>query len=554
MKKITFLFLLYFISINSFSQIDFVTALSGASTSQNGRSPQAVDRINRSVWIILAADITASGITNGTVLKSIGFNLAIASEIPVTGNFKVYLQSTTDATNTKSTTWATAITGMTLASDSPLTIPATTGDYDSLFTGGSPFTYTGGNLYVAFEYQNLTGTLAVNPNTTLCNNALGASIKSSRTNTTTPPATLTSSAFRPVTRFGYSVTCARPNYLNVSTTTSTSANLTFTAAPGGGTTEIENGVYNFTPTGTPTTIGLTTNSYNQNGLMGSTAYEYYTRTNCGSGSFSAWNGPFAYNTVFSDALPPYTTGFETGTLKLIDWSTPAPLVAGDWTLNFYSSTSGLTQGGTGIIQGFSSVSAASDNYIFSRGISLTSGSNVTVSYYVRNYVDTGSTNIGSLSLTVGNNRTIAAQTTVVGSDNALVTPTFVLKSYSFTPTYTGSHYFALRNQSPANTSGGNHALLVDTFSVTQVLKNDEFLASKFSISPNPSTNQVNISSSIDALIDGIEITDLNGRIVASEKRNGVSETQITIGDLSQGVYLMKISSDKGIATKKVIKE
>ena len=169
MKKITFLFLLYFISINSFSQIDFVTALSGASTSQNGRSPQAVDRINRSVWIILAADITASGITNGTVLKSIGFNLAIASEIPVTGNFKVYLQSTTDATNTKSTTWATAITGMTLASDSPLTIPATTGDYDSLFTGGSPFTYTGGNLYVAFEYQNLTGTLAVNPNTTLFN-------------------------------------------------------------------------------------------------------------------------------------------------------------------------------------------------------------------------------------------------------------------------------------------------------------------------------------------------------------------------------------------------
>ena len=38
------------------------------------------------------------------------------------------------------------------------------------------------------------------------------------------------------------------------------------------------------------------------------------------------------------------------------------------------------------------------------------------------------------------------------------------------------------------------------------------------------------------------------------KFDGVSETQISVSDLSTGIYMMKIVSDKGITTKKVIKE
>ena len=559
MKKITyvFMFALSLLSSNVFSQTDFITALpNNGGTSGNARSPQAVDRYDRSVWLITAAEMAASGFVTGNVINSIGFNLNIASNIPVTGTLTVYLQNSTDTANLKSTTWATAITGMTTASNSAFTIPNTVGTYDTPFSGGTAFTYNGGSIYVATDYQNPTGMLATTANSTLCNTALTGGLLGVRTATTTIPTTVAASNFRPETRLGKQVTCARPFNLAVTPFTTTTATLGWTLPPGGGTIEIENVAYDLAPTGTPTTVGLTSSTFVQTGLTASTAYKFYARTNCGAGLFSSWNGPFAYNTVFSAATPPYTTGFELEALKLIDWSTIAPATPSDWTLNFYTATSGLTQAGVGIIQNFSSTTAVSNNYIFSRGVNLNAGSPATVSYYVRNYVDGSSTNIGNLSVTTGNDRTIAAQTTVVGSDAALApSTTFVLKTYNFTPTFTGTHYFALRNQSPANITGpGNHALLVDTFTVTQTLKTDEFLATKFSVFPNPATNLITISSTIDAAINAIEITDLNGRVVKVEKMNGLADAQISIGDLSQGIYMMKITSDKGTATKKVVKE
>jgi hypothetical protein len=47
--------------------------------------------------------------------------------------------------------------------------------------------------------------------------------------------------------------------------------------------------------------------------------------------------------------------------------------------------------------------------------------------------------------------------------------------------------------------------------------------------------------------------DLNGRIVKSVKVNA-TEGQFSISDLATGIYMMKISTDIGIATKKIIKE
>ncbi|HEX2683432.1 MAG TPA: fibronectin type III domain-containing protein, partial [Ferruginibacter sp.] len=62
--------------------------------------------------------------------------------------------------------WTNAVTPMTMACDSVISIPDTTGAYDIPFHGGSPFTYTGGGLYIAWEYSRPTGNL-VSPNLTL---------------------------------------------------------------------------------------------------------------------------------------------------------------------------------------------------------------------------------------------------------------------------------------------------------------------------------------------------------------------------------------------------
>lgn len=76
---------------------------------------------------------------------------------------------------------------------------------------------------------------------------------------------------------------------------------------------------------------------------------------------------------------------------------------------------------------------------------------------------------------------------------------------------------------------------------------------KFSVYPNPAKNNVNISNS-NASISAIEMTDVNGRIVKTENFTNVNNVIVNISDLSQGIYMMKIISDKGIDTKKIIKE
>ncbi len=84
------------------------------------------------------------------------------------------------------------------------------------------------------------------------------------------------------------------------------------------------------------------------------------------------------------------------------------------------------------------------------------------------------------------------------------------------------------------------------------VKYPEFLTNMFSISPNPANNLVTISSK-DNAISNIEMTDLNGRVVKTFKVANVSETQINISDLLSGVYMTKITSENGVAIKKIIK-
>ena len=95
---------------------------------------------------------------------------------------------------------------------------------------------------------------------------------------------------------------------------------------------------------------------------------------------------------------------------------------------------------------------------------------------------------------------------------------------------------------------------MDNFTVTQALATNQVLESKFSTYPNPAKNVINVTNTTDASISSIEMTDLNGRVVKSVKFSNVPEAQVSVSDLAQGVYMMKIVSDKGIATKKVIKE
>ncbi len=154
----------------------------------------------RACALVLQSELV--NIPVGTTLTTFGFTLtAGTSVVPVSGSFTVYLQNTNDLTYSKGTVFATAITGMTTVYNGLMTIPLSAGATSINLTLTTPFTYTGGGLYVAYDWISggpysptpatyLSESTALNPG---C--ASGASAVSS-------PTALATSVFRPSFLFG----------------------------------------------------------------------------------------------------------------------------------------------------------------------------------------------------------------------------------------------------------------------------------------------------------------------------------------------------------------
>lgn len=83
--------------------------------------------------------------------------------------------------------------------------------------------------------------------------------------------------------------------------------------------------------------------------------------------------------------------------------------------------------------------------------------------------------------------------------------------------------------------------------------NENMLASEFTIYPNPSKDYITITSN-ELAYSSIQISDLNGRLIDSSEFESTNQKSIDISILSNGIYLMKIISNKGTFTQKIIKE
>ena len=170
----------------------------------------ASDKYMRGHFLLTADDLAL--MPAGVPLTSFGMNFVYGTNTPAGGSFSVYLENTNDTTNLKSTTWTTAVATMSAVYTGTLELPvgAAPASIDLALTGPS-FTYTGGGLYVAFEYTGstfATGAAAYSANSDLADATHMASSMLEL------PATLTSSsAFRPQVRLGY--LNARDNQLAV---------------------------------------------------------------------------------------------------------------------------------------------------------------------------------------------------------------------------------------------------------------------------------------------------------------------------------------------------
>ena len=225
MKKSLLLFLTMLVSAAVWAQTT-VQAPAKTSTNTSYRAPKGNVASMRVAYFLTAAEISAAGISTNALLSSIGFSYDVAPTAIATGTLKIYLQNVVDISTDKfsSSTWTTIINGMTLVKDENVTMPTTaTVDY----TLQNNFKWTGGGLYLAFEFvndastpdANATGTINVNT-TTYLKTAPSTNytiLRYSTSTTSTPPTSLgtTTTGSRPVTRITYTAAPANDLAVNM---------------------------------------------------------------------------------------------------------------------------------------------------------------------------------------------------------------------------------------------------------------------------------------------------------------------------------------------------
>jgi len=111
---------------------------------------------------------------------------------------------------------------------------------------------------------------------------------------------------------------------------------------------------------------------------------------------------------------------------------------------------------------------------------------------------------------------------------------------------------------PANTVASavrfdNYTIKAEATDRLLAVDNTTTVATSFDVFPNPVNNVVNVSNAQNNTVNKITVTDVNGRIVKEAKYSNETNVQMNVSELSSGVYMMNISSEKGSTVKKIIK-
>lgn len=99
----------------------------------------------------------------------------------------------------------------------------------------------------------------------------------------------------------------------------------------------------------------------------------------------------------------------------------------------------------------------------------------------------------------------------------------------------------------------NAPVITNTTSTTfQILSNGDFeLDNSIAIAPNPAKNNVNINCNNN--VKTIELFDVQGRVLITQIVNN-SQTQLDVSNYTNGIYFVKITTEKGVKIEKIIKE
>jgi hypothetical protein len=110
------------------------------------------------------------------------------------------------------------------------------------------------------------------------------------------------------------------------------------------------------------------------------------------------------------------------------------------------------------------------------------------------------------------------------------------------------------------TSNGNYAVIINQYgcidttncqTVTNASLSQNLLNEAISLFPNPTSDKVQLES--DLLMENITVRSITGQLISSQEVNSNSFA-INLEEQAKGVYMISVTTDKGIANLRVIKE
>ncbi|MDR3023301.1 GEVED domain-containing protein [Chryseobacterium sp.] len=340
--------------------------------------------------------------------------------------------------------------------------------------------------------------------------------------------------------------CSEPNALVMSNITAAGATVSWTAAtpvPASG-YDIYYSTTNTAPTATttPNFTGVTATTYDIPGLAASTAYYVWVRSVCTATSQSVWSDSATFMTLCSSANLPYAIDFENVTVPELPGCT-MNVNAGsgnNWeTVDPPSDSQGFT---TNVLRYQYNSSSPANAWFFTQGLSLTAGTQYTISY---KYGNNSSTYVEKLKVAYGTSPVESAMTNSVADYPSINDEMAHTESITFTVPTTGVYYFGFNAYSDPD----QFNLYVDDISINNAnLATSEVSAAKNSIKvyPNPFTDVLNISDVKN--VKNVSVTDVTGRLVKTITN---PESTIHLRDLMQGVYLVTLEMKDG--SKQTIK-
>jgi hypothetical protein len=561
MKKFTLIFSFVAVAFSAWSQATMVaSAPQNLTTTQvrapNGLSSQAYLRASS---LVLASELTP--IPASTTLSAFGFTTTAGANTAVTGSITVYMMNSTDVNFNLGTTWSTIISGMTTVYTGTIGLPTSATTIDLPLT--TPFVYTGGAIYVAYDFVSV-GPFATTPVTYGANAALTSGCVSGAS-ASSAPTTLGSTNFRPSFRFGFANSLtndASVEFVN------TLGNVPQIIAPNMYLQAIVRNNSAGPLTNVPVTANITgANPFTDNQMISSIAAGATATVN-----FTNWStANLGANTVNVSVPADQNNANNSMTFNsMVNCNTggaaqnPAtyPLAIGFGTVSGILSTS---------VQITNSCSVTGANIAISTNTAST-GNNV-YGVIMDNSGNILATSINTLNISSGDLgaiRTFSFVPAITFTPGAMwnigmaQTPNSVVGYYpfgSYTSPYLNAAYFTNA------ITGGALSLLTTNLGVFGIEANFGGICGPLGIKnvavssdnnvtvyPNPASTALNVKLGSVTTKASVEIYNAIGQMVIPSQEISDNSAEINVSSLSKGVYIVRVSNGKEVSNTKLVIE